>query len=72
MTEDARVVMRRAIRAEQWELAAWAMVVTVVEAVRDVGPAAAEALVDELALEAVREIDRIPAKRRRGRCRGRR
>jgi hypothetical protein len=51
MTEDAMVILRRAVREENWELAAMATLVKIAETIRDSGPEAAEALVDELVWE---------------------
>ena len=51
MTDDTMVILRRAVREENWDLAALAALVTIAETIRDFGPEAAEELVDELAAE---------------------
>jgi plasmid stabilization system protein ParE len=66
MTDDTMVILRRAVREENWELAALAALVTIAETIRDSGPEAAEALVDELAAEIMAPSPH-PHRRRRGR-----
>ena len=70
MTDDTTAILRRAIREENWELAALAFLVTAAEAMRDRGPDVIDELVDSLILE-LEAPGPHPHRRRRGRRDGR-